>query len=79
MKSSFKFSTPTIKKMFQDLKTTRRYFTYVKKHDDSFRDRHMDDRASDFVRKHPHMKHGVVVKMIQNAEKQSRVSAYHMS
>ena len=75
MKSSFKFSTPTIKKLFQDLKTTRRYFKHVKKHDDSFRDRHMDDRASDFVRKHPHMKHGGVVKMIHNAEKQSRVAA----
>ena len=74
MKSSFKCTTPKIKSIVNELRATRKYFKYVKNNDDSFRDRHMDDRATEFVRIHPHMKHGGVVTMIKNAEKQKKVS-----
>lgn len=46
----------------------------MKQNDDAFRDRHMDDKAAEFVRLHPHMKHGGVVTMIKNAEKQKKIS-----
>ena len=72
MKSSFKHSTSKIRNIVTDLRTTRKYLKYVKQNDDSFRDRHMDDRATEFTRLHPHMKQGGVVTMIKNAEKQKK-------
>ena len=74
MKSSFKHSTSKIRALITDLRSTRKYFKYMKQNDDAFRDRHMDDRAAEFVRLHPHMKHGGVVTMIKNAEKQKKIS-----
>lgn len=75
LKSSFKYSTPTIKKIIADLRATRREMTTIRTDDVSFRDSHLDACAEQAVIDNPQLKKDGVIKQLKNIEKQIRESS----
>ena len=74
MSQSFHFESKKIKKLISDLRQTRRDKREAKVHEVDFRNKHLDERAEQYVRDHPGAKKTNVITQLKNIEKQIRES-----
>ena len=74
MLQSFRFENSKIKKLLVDLKQTKRDKRHAKVHEVDFRNKHLDDRAEQYVRDHPGTKKTNVITQLKHIEKQIRES-----
>ena len=74
LKSSFRYSTPKIKKLIADLRATRRELTVIKSDDVSIRDSHLDEYAKQAFIDNPKLKIDGVIKQLKHIEQIIRES-----
>ena len=74
MSQSFQFQSKKISKLLVDLRNTHRDKRNAKAHEVDFRNKHLDDRAEQYVRDHPGTNKNNVITQLKNIERQIRES-----